>query len=71
MLGHVAPVPWRSAEAEAALIGQKPDAALFARAAAAALAPARPLRHTAYTLPLAQGLLREALHRAADLPLPE
>jgi len=71
VLGHVAPVPWRSAEAEAALTGQKPDAALFARAAAAALAPARPLRHNAYKLPLAQGLLREALHRAADLPLPE
>jgi xanthine dehydrogenase YagS FAD-binding subunit len=71
VLGHVAPVPWRSAEAEAALAGQKPDAALLARAAAAALAPARPLRHNAYKVPLAQGLLREALHRAADVPLPE
>jgi len=71
VLGHVAPVPWRSAEAEAALTGQKPGAALFARAAAAALAPARPLKHNAYKIPLAQGLLREALHRAADLPLPE
>ncbi|MBA3546225.1 MAG: FAD binding domain-containing protein [Nannocystis sp.] len=71
VLGHVAPIPWRCPEAEAALIGQKPDAALFARAAATALAPARPLRHNAYKIPLAQGLLREALHRAADLPLPE
>jgi xanthine dehydrogenase YagS FAD-binding subunit len=71
VLGHVAPVPWRSPEAEAALVGHKPDAALFARAAAAALAPARPLKHNAYKIPLAQGLLREALHRAADLPLPE
>ncbi len=71
VLGHVAPVPWRSAEAEAALEGQKPDAALFARAAAAALAPARPLKHNAYKIPLTQGLLREALHRAADVPLPE
>lgn len=71
VLGHVAPVPWRSAEAEAALTGQRPDPALFARAAAAALAPARPLKHNAYKIPLAQGLLREALHRAADLPLPE
>lgn len=70
-LGHVAPVPWRAAEAEAALVGHKPDPALFARAAAAALAPARPLQHNAYKVPLAQGLLREALHRAADLPLPE
>jgi len=71
VLGHVAPVPWRSPEAEAALVGHKPDAALFARAAAAALAPARPLKHNAYKIPLARGLLREALHRAADLPLPE
>ena len=71
VLGHVAPVPWRCPEAEAALVGQRPDAALFARAAAAALANARPLKHNAYKIPLAQGLLREALHRAADLPLPE
>jgi xanthine dehydrogenase YagS FAD-binding subunit len=71
VLGHVAPIPWRSPEAEAALEGQKPDAALFARAAAAALAPARPLKHNAYKIPLAQGLLREALHRATDVPLPE
>ncbi len=71
VLGHVAPVPWRCLEAEAALVGKKPDVALFARAAATALAPARPLKHNAYKVPLAQGLLREALHRAADLPLPE
>lgn len=71
VLGHVAPVPWRSPEAEAALEGQKPTAALFAAAATAALAPARPLKHNAYKIPLAQGLLREALHRAAGVPLPE
>ncbi len=71
VLGHVAPTPWRSREAEAALADQRPDPALFAKAAAAALAPARPLKHNAYKIPLAQGLLREALHRAADVPLPE
>jgi len=71
VLGHVAPIPWRSREAEAVLAGQKPSLELFQRAAAAALAPARPLRHNAYKLPLAQGLLREALHRATNLPLPE
>ncbi|MBK7825481.1 FAD binding domain-containing protein [Nannocystis sp.] len=71
VLGHVAPTPWRSREAEAVLENQAPSADLFRKAAAAALAPARPLRHNAYKLPLAQGLLREALHRAADLPLPE
>ncbi len=71
VLGHVAPTPWRSREAEAVLAGQKPSLELFQKAAAAALAPARPLRHNAYKLPLAQGLLREALHRATNLPLPE
>lgn len=71
VLGHVAPIPWRSREAEAVLANQKPSLELFKRAAAAALAPAKPLRHNAYKIPLAQGLLREALHRAADLPLPE
>lgn len=71
VFGHVAPVPWRSPEAEAALTGKAPDAALFASAAAAALAQAKPLKHNAYKIPLAQGLLREALHRATDVPLPE
>jgi len=70
VLGHVAPIPWRSREAEAALEGQKPDAALFARAAAAALADAKPLKHNAYKVPLAQGVLRDALHRATDLAMP-
>jgi xanthine dehydrogenase YagS FAD-binding subunit len=71
VLGHVAPTPWRSAEAEAALNGQAPAAALFASAAAAALAPAKPLKHNAYKVMLAQGLLREALHAVTGVPLPE
>lgn len=70
-LGHVAPVPWRSPEAEAALEGKAPGEALFAEAARAALAGARPLRDNAYKIPLAQGLLREVLHRVTGVPLPE
>jgi len=70
-LGHVAPVPWRSPEAEAVLEGQAPSAALFERAAVAATAPARPLPRNAYKVPLVQGLLRQALHHAAGVPLPE
>lgn len=70
-LGHVAPVPWRSKEAEAVLEGKPPSAALFEEAARAALAGAKPLKHNAYKIPLAQGLLREVLHRAAGVPLPE
>lgn len=70
-LGHVSPVPWRSKEAEAVLEGQAASAALFERAALAATGPAKPLRGNAYKVPLVQGLLREALHRAAEIPLPE
>lgn len=71
VLGHVAPIPWRSREAEAALEGKPPSEALFAEAAKAALAGAKPLRDNAYKIPLAQGLLREVLHRVSGVPLPE
>jgi xanthine dehydrogenase YagS FAD-binding subunit len=71
VLGHVAPVPWRSREAEAVLEGKAPGDKIFAEAAGAALGPARPLRNNAYKVPLAQGLLREVLHRVAGVPLPE
>jgi xanthine dehydrogenase YagS FAD-binding subunit len=70
-LGHVAPVPWRAKEAEAVLEGQAPATELFARAAQAATEPAKPLPGNAYKVPLVQGLLREVLHRATDVPLPE
>lgn len=70
-LGHVSPVPWRSKEAEAVLEGQAPSAELFERAARAATEPARPLPGNAYKVPLAQGLLRQALHDAAGIPLPQ
>lgn len=69
-LGHVAPVPWRAKEAEAELEGQAPSPERFARAAEAATGPAKPLPGNAYKVPLAQGLLREALHLAAGIPLP-
>lgn len=70
-LGHVAPIPWRSKDAEAVLEGQAPSTELFAKAADAALAKAKPLEHNGYKVPLVKGLLREALHRAAGVPLPE
>lgn len=70
-LGHVAPVPWRSKEAEQALEGQAPSAALFESAAEAAISAAKPLEGNGYKVPLVAGLLREALHEAASIPLPE
>lgn len=70
-LGHVAPIPWLAKEAMQLLEGQAPSAALFAEAAAAALAPAKPLAGNAYKVPLCKGLLREVLHRVTELPLPD
>ena len=70
-LGHVAPVPWLAPAAAELLEGQKPDAGLFARAADAALAEAKPLDGNRYKVPMSKGLLREVLHRAAGLDLPE
>ncbi len=71
VLGHVAPTPWRSREAEAELVGKDPSIAVFQAAALAAVGPAKPMRHNAYKVPLVVGLLRQVLHHAANLPLPE
>jgi len=70
VLGHVAPVPWRVSAAEKLLVGNKPTAALFATVAEAALAGAKPLQDNAYKIPLAQGVVRTALHNAGGVPLP-
>lgn len=61
VLGGVAPVPWRAAEAERALVGQPLSKAVLARAATAALAGARPLDKNAYKVPLAEVVVRRAL----------
>ena len=53
------------------LEGQAPSTELFARAAEAATEPAKPLPGNAYKVPLVQGLLREVLHEATGVPLPE
>lgn len=69
-LGHVAPIPWRTPPAEQILEGQAPSTEIFARAAKAALAGAKPLSDNAYKVRLAQGVLRQALHRATGTALP-
>ena len=67
VMGSVAHKPWRSAEAEAVLVGQRADEATFQRAAAAALQGARPLAHNAYKVELGQRSVVRALKRAARL----
>lgn len=67
VLGSVAHKPWRSAEAEAVLVGQRADEATFKRAADAALRDARPLAHNAYKVELGRRSVVRALMRASRM----
>jgi xanthine dehydrogenase YagS FAD-binding subunit len=67
VLGSVAHKPWRSAEAEAMLIGRRASEDTFDQAAKAALRDARPLSHNAYKVELGQRSVVRALMRAAKL----
>jgi xanthine dehydrogenase YagS FAD-binding subunit len=60
-LGGLAPKPWRSAEAESALVGKRADQATFESAAKAALASARPLAGNAFKVEMAKRAIRRAL----------
>jgi xanthine dehydrogenase YagS FAD-binding subunit len=64
-LGAVAARPWRVAEAEAMLVGQVPDTALFERAASAAIAGATPPGDNAWKIDLARRTAARALALAA------
>lgn len=61
VLGGVAPVPWRAADAEAALEGVLLDPRSCAEAGRLALAGAEPLVQNAFKIPLAAELVRRAL----------
>ncbi len=61
VLGGVAPVPWRSEQAEKAVIGKSIDVPAAAQAARAALKDASPLPHNGYKVPLAAALVQRAL----------
>ena len=65
VLSGVAPIPWRVPAAEQLLVGQRASEALFARAAAEALADAQPLEHNGYKVPLARSLIQRALSSLA------
>ncbi len=64
VLGGVAHKPWRSAEAEKALVGRTATEATFAKAAEAALDDARPLAHNGYKVELGRRAIVLALQRA-------
>lgn len=63
-LGGVAAKPWRAREAEALLAGQAPTPEVFARAADAALADARPSGENGFKIDLARRLVARALGQA-------
>jgi xanthine dehydrogenase YagS FAD-binding subunit len=67
ILGGVAPIPWRSAAAEAVLEGQAPTPVLAAQAAEVALVGAQPLPHNAFKCQIAQALVTRAILGVAAL----
>ena len=64
-LGGVGTKPWRSPQAETALVGQPANPATFRKAAAAALRGAKPQSENAFKIELATRCLTHALHMAA------
>ena len=67
VLGAVAPIPWRSPEAEAVLKGQSLNEALATKAAEAALAGATPMTQNAYKVQVAKTAVKRALLHAAGV----
>ncbi|HTS13930.1 MAG TPA: xanthine dehydrogenase family protein subunit M [Candidatus Limnocylindrales bacterium] len=61
VLGHVAPVPWRSRAAEQALEGKSLNESSAAEAGEAAVRGARPLSQNAYKVQLARVAVKRAL----------
>jgi xanthine dehydrogenase YagS FAD-binding subunit len=61
VLSGAAPIPWRSREAEDAILGRPLDESTIARAAVAAMKAARPLHQNEYKIDLFKGLLTEEL----------
>ena len=64
-MGGVGTKPWRSPEAEAALIGKPADAANFRKAAEAALRGAKPQSENKFKIELAKRCLTHALKMAS------
>jgi xanthine dehydrogenase YagS FAD-binding subunit len=67
VMGAVAPIPWRSQAAEAALIGKPLNEATAAAAAEAALREARPLSQNAYKVQVAKTAVKRAILHAGGI----
>jgi xanthine dehydrogenase YagS FAD-binding subunit len=66
-MGAVAPVPWRSEAAEAALAGKTITEETAAAAAEAALRGAKPLSQNAYKIQVAKTAVKRAILHAAGM----
>jgi xanthine dehydrogenase YagS FAD-binding subunit len=69
VLGAVAPVPWRSEDAERALVGKPLNEQTAAEAADAAVRAAQPLNRNGYKVQIARTSVRRAILQAAGLPV--
>jgi xanthine dehydrogenase YagS FAD-binding subunit len=67
VMGAVAPIPWRSQAAEAALAGKPLNEATAAAAAEAALREARPLSQNAYKVQVAKTAVKRAILHAGGI----
>ena len=67
VIGAVAPVPWRSKPAEAALAGKPLNAETAAAAAEAAVSEAKPMSGNAYKVQIARTAVKRALLNAAGI----
>jgi xanthine dehydrogenase YagS FAD-binding subunit len=70
VLGHVAPIPWRSKEAEASLVGKVIDQQVASDASNAALQSARNLGQNGYKIQIARVALKRAILEAAGEKVP-
>jgi len=66
VLGHVAPIPWRSPEAEAALVGKPISEATAMAAGEAAVSRAKALSGNGYKIQLARVAVKRAILDAAQ-----
>jgi xanthine dehydrogenase YagS FAD-binding subunit len=67
VLGAVAPVPWRSEDAERALMGKPLNESTAAEAAAAAVKGAQPLSRNGYKVQIAKTAVKRAILHAAGI----
>jgi xanthine dehydrogenase YagS FAD-binding subunit len=67
VMGAVAPVPWRSQDAERALVGRPLNEATAVAAGEAAVREAKPLTRNGYKVQVCRTAVKRAVMRAAGL----